>query len=289
MKRLIRHYSVSAFFFGAFLWSWLLWIPAAVFVKIQGSLGPLSIALVFLGGLGPTVSAIAISGVLEGKKGIRALFGRIVGKGSSPWAYAAVLILPFAAAFGFVGLNLLAGGSFASFSLSTGLAAFLPRFLMVLPFGPLCEELGWRGFAIPRLRERRSALTSSLWLGLWWGLWHLPLFAVPGVVMGPGEQFSIMKLISYVLTTIGLSVIFTTVLDLAKGAVWTTMLLHGLFNSAVPTVLAAYLGFAAAPGAIAGFLHAFSVLALALICAIFAHGAPARVIVHPESVSRYIP
>ena len=42
------------------------------------------------------------------------------------------------------------------------------------------EELGWRGYVLDRLQEKRSALVSSLILGVVWSLWHLPLFFVQG-------------------------------------------------------------------------------------------------------------
>jgi uncharacterized protein len=266
MTRLAERYTVSTFFCGAYLWSWLFWVPAVILLRIEGGLGVLPIVLVFLGGLGPTISAIAVSWFLGRKRGIRTLVGKIIRKGTSPWAFIAAVVLPLAAGFGFIGLNVIFGGRAPSFSPARAAIAFLPRFLMVLPFGPLCEELGWRGFAVPRLMEHRSALTASLWLGFWWGLWHLPLFALPGIVMGPEEHFTIVKLSSYVLTTVGLSVIFTAVLVMAKGSVAATFLLHGVFNSAVPTVIAAFPGFAAASVPWAAFINAFSVLALALLC-----------------------
>jgi membrane protease YdiL (CAAX protease family) len=66
-------------------------------------------------------------------------------------------------------------------------ARFLEQPLMVLPFavfillfGPLPEEIGWRGYALDRLQARWNALVSSLTLGTAWALWHLPQFFVRG-------------------------------------------------------------------------------------------------------------
>ena len=61
------------------------------------------------------------------------------------------------------------------------------------------EELGWTGFAVPRLRLRGGVLTTGLGLGVLWGLWHLPLFSsgdssgvVPPVLFVPGLLFTVL-------------------------------------------------------------------------------------------------
>jgi len=53
---------------------------------------------------------------------------------------------------------------------------FSPAALFWLITGPIGEEAGWRGFLLPRLLSRYSALVSSLILGVIWSVWHLPLY-----------------------------------------------------------------------------------------------------------------
>ena len=56
----------------------------------------------------------------------------------------------------------------------------LPLIAFLLFFGPIPEELGWRGYALDRLQARWSAGVASLILGLVWASWHLPLFWIAG-------------------------------------------------------------------------------------------------------------
>jgi membrane protease YdiL (CAAX protease family) len=58
--------------------------------------------------------------------------------------------------------------------------SLLPTMLFLLVFGPLPEELAWRGYALDELQKRHSALASSLIIGTVWTVWHLPLFFISG-------------------------------------------------------------------------------------------------------------
>jgi membrane protease YdiL (CAAX protease family) len=83
--------------------------------------------------------------------------------------------LPVALALTAAGLHLLLG---AQTSVDFGGLSVLNFVVFALIVG---EELGWRGFALPRLLAERSALAASLIVGVLWGVWHLPTFFVPGL------------------------------------------------------------------------------------------------------------
>src|SRR5262249_31108137 len=77
--------------------------------------------------------------------------------------------------------------------------------------GPIGEEFGWRGFALPRLLERYSPLNASVRLGLIHAAWHIPLFFIPGM---PQTQVSFLL---FALGVVSIA-IFDTALYLRTGA-----------------------------------------------------------------------
>jgi membrane protease YdiL (CAAX protease family) len=89
--------------------------------------------------------------------------------------------------------------------------------------GPLGEEPGWRGFALPRLELRYGPLGGTLLLALIWAGWHLPLFLRPGWESAP--------LWIYVLILIGLSVIMTFIANLTRFSLFAAICLHAIFNT----------------------------------------------------------
>lgn len=147
-----------------------------------------------------------------------------------------------------LGIYLIFGGQVPSFTVFRQELHLLPIFLLVmfLPFnGPLGEELGWRGYVLPRLQQRSGALIASLVIGTIWGIWHLPSFFRPEsiqAVLGLGF------LAPYVVGTIANSVIMTWLYNKAKasalvaGIIW-----HAATDFWGPLVLAD-LSIAAGPG-----------------------------------------
>ncbi len=139
---------------------------------------PAQLLLMFLAMYaGPSISGLVLTGIIDGKKGLRALFSRLRIKHTGiQWYIIAVLAAPV-----FVLASLLI--------LSRSSPAFLPGLFssgfdtslisMGIVFGLMTgffEELGWTGFAVPRLRSKHGAFTTGILIGAAWGLWHLPLF-----------------------------------------------------------------------------------------------------------------
>jgi len=104
--------------------------------------------------------------------------------------------------------------------------------LVALPFGPLAEELGWRGFALPRLERRFSALTSSLILGCVWTFWHTPMFWFPGAAIPSFLDVTWYSLLLYLANITAITVLLTTMFNNTAGSVPLAILLHTTFNAA---------------------------------------------------------
>lgn len=90
-------------------------------------------------------------------------------------------------------------------------------------FANTCEEIGWRGFALPRLQKRYSALIATLIVGILWALWHLPLVFLVG---NPMSEFPFLWLIIIVTNAF----IYTWIYNSTKGSILLVALFHGALN-----------------------------------------------------------
>ena len=102
------------------------------------------------------------------------------------------------------------------------LLSVLPVFLL---FGPLGEEMGWRGYALPRLQSRFGALAASLLIGVAWAAWHLPLF------FDPTSSYAQLALPVFVARMVGLALLFTWLVNRTGGSLFFPMLLHSVINA----------------------------------------------------------
>ncbi|HEY3740329.1 MAG TPA: type II CAAX endopeptidase family protein [Bryobacteraceae bacterium] len=95
--------------------------------------------------------------------------------------------------------------------------------LSTLIGGPLGEEPGWRGFALPRLQEWLGPAGASLLLGILWAGWHLPLFLV--------KSWSSTSFPNYLLMITGLSFSMTFLFNLSGGSIVAAIAVHAFFNT----------------------------------------------------------
>jgi membrane protease YdiL (CAAX protease family) len=182
-----------AYFILAYLFSWSVGVPLAL--AHQGVIPPVLPPWThYLVAYGPMLSALVVTAANRGPSGLKDL-----GRSMVRWARPSWWIMAFApliAGFLLVEiLNLIAGDPIGLAELGT--VNFLPTLgLWALPlwfftFG-LGEETGWRGFALPRLQEGRTALRATLILAFFWALWHLPqFFYVFEPIMAPGWAIGI--------------------------------------------------------------------------------------------------
>ena len=218
------------FFLLTFLLAWACWIPVARGIPV-GS--PLGVFLALLGTFAPSLIAISLTARARGNPGVRELFARIV-RGPIP-ASGVVIALTYMLAIKLTAA-LVHRLAFAAWP------RFETRELLVIPFAIAIstltqagEELGWRGYALPRMADRMGLAGASVLLGMVWGVWHLPLFYVRGA-----DTFH-QSFLPYALGTTALSVAIAWLDTRSRGGLLLPMLLHAAINNTkdiVPSRLA---------------------------------------------------
>jgi uncharacterized protein len=212
--------------------SWTFWIAAALAAGTNVWDSPAR-WLVYLGGLGPLVAGVAMTCLTAGREGLRELWARTVDPRRIPGRWLAVaLLLPVAAMAGAVAVAALAGGMPEAVDASRLLdllrtpAGLLGFALFVLVFGPVPEEIGWRGYALDALQARGSALAASLLLGAAWALWHAPLFFIAGYYgAGPAPDPAL-----FVAGILVHSVLYTWIYNHTGRSVLVAILFHFAIN-----------------------------------------------------------
>jgi membrane protease YdiL (CAAX protease family) len=174
IKSLFKRYPLWAYLIITYVFSWALWSVLAVTFPpnvMQEGMPPTFIILAMLGNIGPSLAGIVTTSIVDGKEGLRDLFARFrrwrVGIG---WYAAALLITPL------VGLATLAVEGALGMPTATleEMIGTLPISIIWPLLAALGEEFGWRGFYLPRLQKRHTALRASIVVGVVWGLWHIP-------------------------------------------------------------------------------------------------------------------
>ena len=227
---LLKRHPIIAYFVLAYAISWAVELPLAASAQgwLRTQMPP---ALHYLASFGPMLAALIVTAMTEGRHGIwqllSGLFKWRVGLGWLLFAILSPIALFAVAAIAGVATT----GKWPDLAL-LGEVDYLPYLgvagafiLWLLTFG-VGEELGWRGFALPRLQTKHSALTATLILGLVWACWHVPAFFYKDTyrAMGLGG-FPLLLL--FILAA---SPVFTWLYNSTRGSLLMVIVFHATFD-----------------------------------------------------------
>ena len=230
-----RRRQLVAYFALAYLISWAIEIPLAL--SYQSVIAArLPFALHYLASFGPLLAAVIVSLTTEGLAGVLRVFRGLIpptplGRGDWRVYLLFAVVAPVVLFALIVAATAVVQGSWPDLR-SLGQPDYLPYIgilpslgLWLLTFG-LGEEVGWRGFALPRLQAERAAFPASLLLGAVWACWHLPALFYRDTYIAMGWMVLPMLV---TVAAVG-SVVYTWLYNATGGSLLLTVLYHGLFD-----------------------------------------------------------
>ncbi|OYN85236.1 CPBP family intramembrane glutamic endopeptidase [Parenemella sanctibonifatiensis] len=231
MKDLIHRRPVLVFFALAYLGSWLGWSPWWLSESGLGVLPftlPLEvIALVNQVGLfaGPFAAALLVTRVIDGPGSPRAFLARAFSLRGRPQGYLmALVVVPLVVVIPYLVVR---GGAIGEGMTASALATTFVTYLIYLAGGPLQEEPGWRGFALPRMQESMHPLPAAVVLGVAHTFWHAPLFATQE---WDTARSDVGQLAAYFLLVVALSIVLSWLFNTSRGSSILAILAHNSLN-----------------------------------------------------------
>lgn len=225
-------WELPTFFAIAALLSWTLWLP--LMGAHYGWWGQAWAGWHLVGGLGPALAALTVTGFAQGRTGLRHLLAAATRWRAGWFAWTLAVGGPlFLMGAGILAVR--AGGQdWPSLDRLTHVSEYSNLSLLALLgaevlFYGIGEELGWRGFALPRMATRSGLLLGALSLSVPWALWHLPLLLINDTysAMSPlllgGWFFSLMT---------G-SVLLAFLWKVSGGSVLVVAVFHGVLDVAM--------------------------------------------------------
>jgi membrane protease YdiL (CAAX protease family) len=193
--------------------------------------------LLILGLLGPMLGGIGFTYLTQGPEGRRDYWARIIDPRRIPprWYLVILLFAPGLWAVAVL-LDVASGASTALAQIAKTVAPLLAAPSTIVPFvlgafvyGPIPEELGWRGYVLDRLQARWSALASSLVLGALWAAYHLPLFYMRDTFHAAQGAWS-PWFFSFMVQVVAAAVIFTWIFNNTRRSTLAAILFHLMLN-----------------------------------------------------------
>lgn len=227
----IRRRPVVSFYALAYGFSWSFILLA--YVVFDNSL-----FLAWIGMFGPAIAGLVVTAFCDGKAGLERLLAGML-RWRVPWGgYLFALGVPLALLAGTI---LLHDGPAEMLAWAGRLPGRLPillgvSILMILPTAG--EEIGWRGFALPRLQERQGPLVASVLVGVLWGIWHIPAALDPTYVLN--RMPLPLSAAVFIVSTTGFAFLYTWLWNYAGQSLLLMCLFHSFYNTLNGVFSAAY-------------------------------------------------
>lgn len=223
-----RTSSLVAYFALTFLVTWSAFALAATFAP-RGAVSPAGEALVrelifHIGVFAPGLVAITLTGRAGGRVGARAWLARLFHWRAGVRWYVFAVAFPPAVKLGAAILHGLFLGEWPPFG---GPSVYLiPAAIFLSMWVQAGEEVGWRGYALPRMATRMGLGVAAILLGAIWAAWHLPLFFFFPAADTAGQSFPL-----YLTQVMAISIIMAWLFWRTKGSLVVVMLIHATFNN----------------------------------------------------------
>jgi uncharacterized protein len=234
LKQWMRRHPLFSYFFMAYAFTWITLLPYTL-AEWSSPLPKAQFYNLFfiLHTFGPAVSAYVMFRITDGKAGWLSVRNRIK-QVRAGWGWYAFILLGIPALI-LIGMLILPGALTSFQGLPPYFLAQYP-FLFVLIFfggGPLGEEIGWRGFALPLMQSRYGALRATLLLGVLWAFWHLEDFFTASQGGGPGTGLVAFTyhLPIFLVMVMALAIIMTWVFNHTRGSIFIAILLHASYDA----------------------------------------------------------
>ncbi|WP_433218065.1 CPBP family intramembrane glutamic endopeptidase [Dactylosporangium sp. CS-047395] len=236
IRRAVQQFPVVTFFVLAFGLSWIAWTPyvlsrsglGVIPLEIPSLLGSTQLVGILPGAyLGPLGAAFVVTGLAEGRPGLRRWSRRLV-RWRVGWKWYALVLVGVPVSILLATAALPASWGHVARPASAILVAYIPILLMQIVTTAMAEEPGWRDFALPRLQQRLGAVGGTVVLGLLWGCWHLPLFLTE---WGGWPDVWWVSPIEFVAGCVPLSLVMTWVFNRTGESLPIVMVLHAGINT----------------------------------------------------------
>ena len=274
IKDFIRNNPVLTYFIITFTISW-----GGTILVMSGSGGipttkeqfdmqlPIAILLMLVG---PSAAGLLLTGIVYGRADFRDLLSRLLKwRVSLRWYAIALLTAPIVLMATLLALSLTSPVYLPGiFTMNDKVGRLISGMMAGLAVG-FFEELGWTGFAVPRLRLRYSILTTGLIVGVLWGAWHImgQVIMASGTYSGalPLQVFLIANTISLLIGQLpAFRILMVWVYD-RTGSLLVAMLMHVTYTAA--TMIFAPLAIPGVPLFIYGWVSAAVMWVIAIAVA----------------------